>query len=100
MCSYMVLEGHAFNHGFFGWFSISFPMDFRAGAFREIPYGSWDPPEATQAATRPRGTKVESPEDQSLPGEENWSLSWLFWAQTNDILPYRRPVDRNFEFGF
>ena len=53
----------------FGLFSLSFPMNFHGGAFREIPYGSQGPPEAPQAALSLHGTKVEGPKDQSLPGE-------------------------------
>ena len=45
----------------FGWFSLSFPMAFHGGAFREIPYGSQGPPEAPQVALSLRGTKVEGP---------------------------------------
>ena len=59
----------------FGSFSLSFPMDFHAGAFREIPYGSQSPPEVSQAVLSFRGTKVEGPKDQSLPGEKNCLLS-------------------------
>ena len=62
----------------FGLLSLGSPMDFHAGAFKEIPYGSKSPPEVPQAALSFRGTKVKDPSDQSLPGEKFWSLSRLF----------------------